>query len=960
MAKAHAPLLAFNRGEVSKFALARVDLERLRLAAECQVNWAPSAQGAMRLRSGTRYLGSTKSDAQAKLLPFIFSSDDTAILELTNSVLRVWKNDALITRPAVSTVVTNGDFSSATGWTLTASSGADAAISAGLLALHANAIGSTAFCERQVTVAGGDQGVVHALRIVVLAASGGPVTFQIGSTSGGTDYLAQTDLESGTHSIAFTPTGNFYVRFSTASPTTKQVDSITVEAAGVLELPTPWATADLAKVRGAQSGDINYIGCEGYQPRRIERRDNDSWSVVLYRTTGGPFRLKPAWANDITISASAQFGSVTLTASRAFWKSTHAGMLVRLPSGGQDMARNIAGAGQFTEAIRVRGIGASNDYSFTLAGTWSGTISRQVSYDSAETNFNTVETDTINGANPVTLGTDHDNIIHWARWGFEPGNYTSGTAELTVDYNQLGEAGIARIADVISATQVSANMIKPLFDDDVTNDWELGEWSDADGWPTAVEFHDGRLFWAGNDRIWGSVSDGYSNFDDTVEGDSGPIQRSIGSGPVAKVNWLISLARLVVGCKDREVSIRASSLDEPLTPTSFTSKTCSTQGSTTGLPAVKIDTRGVFVEKSGRRVYELLFNVELNDYGSRDLTRLNSDIGVPGFVAIAAQRQPDTHVHLVRGDGQTAMLLKAPEEEIEAWWRIMTLGVVEDCVVLPGDLEDARYYVIKRTINGQTKRYLEKFALDTECVGGSLNKNADCHLSIAQASSATITGLSHLEGEEVVVWANGKDLGSYTVAAGSITVSETVTTAIVGLGGVSFSYDSSTPAASVTVGTKYNGYPAEMFASGPGGKLQYIGAVTIAAGVATLPQGRTAQKIVVFLGFKGIFCSSKLAYGAQLGTALTQAKRIEKIGLILVDTHNQGLQYGQDIGNLEPMLEVIGAVETPADTVWRDFDQPMVGLPGSWDTDARLHLVAAAPRPAAVAGVVVSVQTNEK
>jgi hypothetical protein len=45
MPKFDAPPYALNRGEVSKIALARVDVKKLRLAAECQVNRMPFVIG---------------------------------------------------------------------------------------------------------------------------------------------------------------------------------------------------------------------------------------------------------------------------------------------------------------------------------------------------------------------------------------------------------------------------------------------------------------------------------------------------------------------------------------------------------------------------------------------------------------------------------------------------------------------------------------------------------------------------------------------------------------------------------------------------------------------------------------------------------------------------------------------------------------------------------------------------
>mgnify|MGYP007122135195 CR=1 FL=1 len=81
------------------------------MSAETQTNWMPRVLGSMSLRPGLGYLGATKSNAVAKYLEFIFSTSDKALIELTNNVMRVWVDDALVTRTSVSTAVTNGSFS---------------------------------------------------------------------------------------------------------------------------------------------------------------------------------------------------------------------------------------------------------------------------------------------------------------------------------------------------------------------------------------------------------------------------------------------------------------------------------------------------------------------------------------------------------------------------------------------------------------------------------------------------------------------------------------------------------------------------------------------------------------------------------------------------------------------------------------------------------------------------------
>lgn len=915
MGKVNASLLSFNRGEVSKYALARVDLEKLRLAAETQVNWMPTVLGPMMLRPGLQYVGGVNDDLACRLLPFIFANDDLALLELTNLTLRVWNisgtTETLVTRPAVSTTVTSGSFASTTGWTLTTTgSGSVASITGGALTLACPTAGGVASAKQTVSVAVADRNVEHAFRIVVTR---GPVRFRAGSADELDDFISETTLDTGTHSIACTPTGDIYIKLDTITAQSKIVDSITIEASGVVELPTPWTQALLPLVRREQSGDIVYIACYGLQQRKIERRSTRSWSVVLYQAPDGPFQNPNI--TDITLTPGALTGNTTLTASRALFKTTHVGALFRLFSVGQTVTASIATQNTFTSTIRVTGTegGRTFNYAITgLSGT-SSTVTLQRSLDSATSGFTDVLNFTADTSSTYNDGLD--NSIAWYKIGVKTGNYSSGTIVPTLSYAGGGAPGVGRVTDYSSSTVVNIEILAAFGSTSATDNWNEGDWSDKVGWPSAVSFFDGRLWWAGRDKIWGSVSDAYTSFDIDYAGDAGPINRSVGFGPVDTINWLLPLSRLIVGRQGAETSIRSSAFDEPLTPTNFSLKDCSTQGSE-AIGAVKIDTRGVFIQQSGKRVYELSYNAEGQDYSSHDLTRLNPDIGIDGFVDLAAQRQPDTQMHFPRTDGQSAILMHDVDDGVEAWWRIDTDcdvdGEIEAVCVLPGTIEDRVYYAVSRTIGGQTKRFIEKMARQDQCRGQPEARCADAHVYYSGVATGTITGLSHLEGQSVVVWGwntsspftatlpngdvvtIGKDLGTYTVSGGQITgLTSDVTNACVGL-------------------------------------------------------AYTAQ-----------FKSAKLAYGAQMGTAVNQTKKIDHIGLVLYDTHCGGLTHGQSFTTMDdlPLVEEGATLDT--NTVWPEYDQVMIELPGEWSTDARLCLQAASPRPCTVAGVVVAVSTNE-
>jgi hypothetical protein len=120
-------------------------------------------------------------------------------------------------------------------------------------------------------------------------------------------------------------------------------------------------------------------------------------------------------------------------------------------------------------------------------------------------------------------------------------------------------------------------------------------------------------------------------------------------------------------------------------------------------------------------------------------------------------------------------------EDVKAWIPIETDGEVEDAFVLPGTEEDKVYYSVKRVINGSTVRFLERWALQSECVGSTVNKQADAFITFTANGSPTITGLGHLEGETVVCWADGMDKATAVVVGGAITVSGMVNDGVVGL-----------------------------------------------------------------------------------------------------------------------------------------------------------------------------------
>lgn len=774
MSKASVSLLAFNRGLISPLGLARSDIARTALSAEESINWLPRTLGSMSIRPGLEYVGEIATSATPVIVPFVFSSTTTALLEMTPSAMRVWLDEVLLSRPLVNSAVTNSEFTSnLTGWTGADEAGASSTWAAGFMALQGNGT-NRAIRTQQVTCA--NPNVEHALRIGILR---GPVVLRVGSTSGGDDYIAQTTLEAGVHSLAFTPTGDFYIWMSNEKKYPSFVDYCRIEGPGVVSIPTPWAASDLRNIRTVQSADVVFVACAGVPQYRIERRAPRSWSVALYVAQDGPFRVQNLTST--TIASSGLTGQVTLTASKPLFKPAHIGSYWRISSKGQNVSAAITGAAQWSNPIKVIGVGARRAFSIAISGTWSATVKRQRSFVSDSGPWEDVEPSYTTTNKTETYNDGLDNSIVWYRLGVDTGGYTSGTVNITLSYAAGSIDGTVRIIDFASETSVTAEVLTDLGATTATDTWSEGEWSGVRGWPSAVAFHDGRLWWAGKNRVWGSVSDAFNSFDDNVEGDSGPISRSIGTGAVDNINWLASTQRMFVGGDSAERTVQASAFDEVLTPTNFGMRETSTIGSA-NVPAVRVDQTIFFVQRSGTRVYSLNFDLNQSSGIAKNMMTLVPEVGEPTLVRAAVQRLPDTRIHFVRGDGRTALFVYDPNEEVNCWivFEVMN-GVVEEVCILPGPDEDRVYYVVKRILNGTPRWYLERFAKEGECAGGPVTKLLDSCVTYSGTATTTINGLGHLDGQTVTVWSGGGSLGTFTVSGGAISLPVQVTDAVVGL-----------------------------------------------------------------------------------------------------------------------------------------------------------------------------------
>lgn len=907
MPRVTAPLYSLNGGEVGDEALARLDLTRLQFAGSLYSNMMPRVIGSMTLRPGLEHIEDIDI-GDVFLMEYAYSGTSTLLPILSDEEMRILKGDALVSRVSVSTAITSGNFSAFTGWTDSSGGDASASVSSGFLSLIATSQ-DRASATQTIAVASGDRNKEHGLRVTV---SRGPVSVHLGSTSGAHDLIEAIDLDDGVHSIAFTPTtANVYLDIWSNRERNILVDACVIDSAGTLTLPTPWTDDDLSDniIRYKQSLDKIYIASGVYQQREIQRRGDTSWGVQRYKVEDGPFTVSDG---NVSLTPSSYTGNITLTANKSYFDDGMVGRLLRLSQSGQTVIEDFSTDPVDGDFVRISGVGtAQRRITFSITGTFSGTLRLQIATDdgsgspSSWSDF-TGDINILSGSGYAGAATftgtatgnatdPDDNVIKFFRFAVNSGDWTSGTATASIEYSGGSRSGIVRIISVTDGDTASAEVLSRLYSLNATFEWDYSTWSDYDGWPAAIELFGGRLYWLTGGQANGSVPDAFKSFDDTVEGDSAPIARSIGSTSQRGALWALGLQRLIVGTDVSEIAIKASSFDEPLSPTAWFPTDTSTRGCA-NIRAVKADKDGIFVQSSGTALFRLALDQAGYDYNSTDLMAMHEHIcDGSEIVDIAVQRRPDTIIWIVLANGEARALTYEPAESVIAWSRIVTDGDFSRVAVSRGAGMDAVYFAVTR--NG-TQR-LERLADLADCRGGDTNCLADGFSRFTATAGQNVFSVPQLNGLDVTVWVNGAalhDQGNlYTVTGNNVTLS-----------------------------------------------------TQLAAG----------DSVVIGLPYKGRWQSTKLAYGAAGGTALFQRKRVSQLGLYLVKTMLDGLRVGYDFDHMHKFTTTKDDKAITAGTLFDTFDADLMSISSDWSTDSRICVEAKAPYPFTAAAMALDATTN--
>jgi hypothetical protein len=338
--------------------------------------------------------------------------------------------------------------------------------------------------------------------------------------------------------------------------------------------------------------------------------------------------------------------------------------------------------------------------------------------------------------------------------------------------------GRARIVDYTSGTSVKAIVEIPFFSTDAiaNTDWILetdyvDAWSGTYGYPRSCVFHEGRLYFGGSKTlptsVWASRVNDYFDFNPGEGLDDDGIFFSIDTDQMNAINGIVSGRDLQLFTKGGEFYLPQSDLN-PITPSNVVVRPSTRRGNKDGIRPVIAESGTLFIQRSGKSLREFNFSdVELS-YISNNISLLSSHLlKAPSDMALRRATSTDEGdllliVNGTDGNLTTYSILKgqqvvAPSSQTTDG-DFMNVGVDVDTV----------YFVVKRSIDGSTVYYIEKwnddYTLDSAVQYSTVAGNLP--------GSTAVSGLNHLEDESVKVINNGRTLGDETVSSGAVTVDE--------------------------------------------------------------------------------------------------------------------------------------------------------------------------------------------
>ena len=293
----------------------------------------------------------------------------------------------------------------------------------------------------------------------------------------------------------------------------------------------------------------------------------------------------------------------------------------------------------------------------------------------------------------------------------------------------------------------------------------------AQHYPAAVSYYQQRRCFAGTpsepQKVWMTKSGTESDMSySTPSRDDDRIEVRVAAREASPIRHIVPLTKLLILTGSAEWNVDTQNSDV-LTNTTISISPHSYVGANNVQPVI-VNASVIYCAARGGHVHELAYSRDAGGFITADIS-LRAPHLFDGYrlVDMAFGKAPWPLVWLISTDGRLIGNTYVPEQQIGAWHWHQTDGAFESCAVVAEGDEDMLYVVVRRSINGQTRRYIER--LESRAFGAQEDAFfVDSGLSYHGMPVKTLKKLDHLEGKTVSILADGAVHVPQTVTNGEI------------------------------------------------------------------------------------------------------------------------------------------------------------------------------------------------
>lgn len=508
---------------------------------------------------------------------------------------------------------------------------------------------------------------------------------------------------------------------------------------------------------GALGGNGGYGNVSGMS-------GNDGWIRLSYTLSIG---------NNATVKASEVYGDITLTASSAVFSKGDEGSpfsLTHFLETDYKKGTPISTGGD----LQVSVLPKSNVYVESF-GFWDGNFSLE-KYDPVSLQWVNVRTQSGNRSQNYSL-TEENTSESIASYRVTSTEFNTGVwsgenekqrGYITIQSIGGDYTGHVLITEYVSPTVVKGTVKKQLASTDETRDFAFAAWNGEKGYPSATGFYEDRLVFAGSkgfpQTFWTSKTGDYYNFGTSIpSADDDGITATLNGGQMNGIKAIIAFGEMLLLTAGGEFKVSGGG--KAITGSNVLSQPQEYRGVSDVNP-VTIGSRIIYVQHQGNIIRDLAYSYDVDKYTGDDLNLLASHLFEGHkIISMTYQQIPNSIVWCVRDDGLLLGLTYIKEQDIYAWHQHTTAGgkFVSVCNI-GGSTEDKLYAVIER--GGQY--YVEIMESRDKSTNVEDQFFVDSGITYEGEPTDEISGLEHLEGYTVAILADGNVLPKRTVENGKV------------------------------------------------------------------------------------------------------------------------------------------------------------------------------------------------